>query len=485
MLRLILTAIGVAGISATGAGITASLSSKGLNYMITQLLPSLEKEFGTITVPDINGNKDDFDYHVTGISCDNFVIAAGEAALAPPSSISASLSGVAVQCHASWSFKLHPWPHVPDGSGTADISVSQTTASLSLALNVSNLRPTMMATAAAINIGSVDITLHGSALDWLLDLFKSDIESAIRSALDTSFPPVLEHFIDVNGNAALQKIPIEVPIPARSPYNVSEARFGFVSQPVATTTFLAFSVQGDVVPLGGTVEPPVPAPALPPFDSSDADYMIEGRFSPYTLTSAAWTYWQANLTQWPIAAANVPLGLNNTNAYGLIAPGLSKAFPNQPVNLQVAFAKVPTLTISPPAAGGISAAAPLSLVFFAGTPPAFAFSLDIDAAFNLDVGVSPSPISPGSLIFNGTLSFISATVTIGTTTVGPVSTGLLQALVDIVLPIAMATLNGDLSRGFPLPAVEGLAFTNATSLQLETGYALFAADFTYAPTLLF
>jgi hypothetical protein len=420
---------------------------------------------------------------VTNIRCDDFVIGGASVALSPPATVGATLSGVGVSCAADWSFRLHSWPHVPDGSGSADISVSQTSATLALGVNASaaTLRPTVAASGAALSIGAVSITLHGSALDWLLDLFKSELERAIRSALDGAFPPVLEKFIDVDANAALARIPVAVPIDARAPYNVSEARFGFTSAPAATSAFLAFGVQGDVVPLGFAGAPPVPAPALPAFDASAAGFAIEGRFSAYTLTSAAWTYFSSGLTTWPIAPRDVPLGLNETGGYALIAPGLAKAYaPDTPVRLLVALAAVPALAIAPPAAGGIAAAAQLTVSFFAGDAPAFA--LDVAAAFGLDVGVAPSAAAPGSLVFNGTLAFVSANVTLGSTAVGPVAVGLLQALVDVVLPLAAATLNGDLARGFPLPPIDGLAFTNATSLQLMQGYALFAADFTFAPT---
>ena len=48
-------------------------------------------------------------------------------------------------------------------------------------------------------------------------------------------------------------------------------------------------------------------------------------------------------------------------------------------------------------------------------------------------------------------------------------------------PLIVASVNGDLAKGFPLPAIPGLAFTNASSLQLNEGYAAFLADFTFAP----
>jgi len=483
--RALLCAAALARAAATGAGITASLSAVAVNTVVRGLLPVLESKIGSITIPDINGNKDGFDYKMTSVRCASFNIASATVVLAPPAALTAALAGVSVACSADWSFKLHSWPHVPDGSGSADVAVSSTTAALAVALGARALRPNLTATAASLTIGAVDITLHGSAWDWLLDIFKGDLESAVRGALDKSFPPAIVDFVNTDGNAALEKIPISVPIVVRAPYNISEARFGFTAPPVATASFLCLAVQGDVVPLNSSAEPPVPAPALPPSDASDAAFMVEGRFSPYLLESAAWTYFQAGLTNWPIASADVPLGLNRTAAYALIAPGLPAAFPGGAVALTVAFAGVPALTMAAAAAGGITAAAPVTIGWSVtpavGGPPQPAFALSVAARLSLDVGVAPSPTAPGSLVFSGELAYLSANISLASTAVGPVAVGLLQVLVDAVLPLVVATLNGDLARGFPLPPIAGVAFTNATALALREGYALFRADFTFSP----
>ena len=49
-------------------------------------------------------------------------------------------------------------------------------------------------------------------------------------------------------------------------------------------------------------------------------------------------------------------------------------------------------------------------------------------------------------------------------------------------PLIVGTVNGDLAKGFPLPPIPGLAFSNSTSLQLFEGYASFEADFTFSPS---
>ena len=171
--------------------------------------------------------------------------------------------------------------------------------------------------------------------------------------------------------------------------------------------------------------------------------MIEGRFSPYTLLSAAWTYIQAALFAWSIPPSEVPLGLNSTQAYALIAPGLQKAFPGGSVGIEIAIQELPSINISQQS--GIYAQATVPLAFFVtpagGGQRQPAFTLEANASFSLGVGVSPNPNSPGSLVFSGTLAYLRAQLSLQNTTVGPVSVLLLEALVDVVLVSSLRGVN--------------------------------------------
>ena len=256
-----------------------------------------------------------------------------------------------------------------------------------------------------------------------------------------------------------------------------------MAPPLTAGGALGLAVQGDVAPLNSAAVPPVPPPALPPPSAGDGGFMVVGRFSPYTLLSAAWTYLSAGLCAWPIPSRSVPLGFNSTAAYGLIAPGLPKAYPGGAVSLQLALAALPLLTIAP---GGISASAPLTMGFVVAPAggagaPVLAFTLNATTALSLAVAVAPSPAAAGALVFSGTLAYLSATLALAGSEVGPVSVGLLQGLADVVLPLIVASVNAELQRGFPLPPIPGVAFTNATQLALFDGFAQMDANFTFAP----
>lgn len=418
-------------------GITTSLSETALTTLVNSLLPSLVAKIGHITIPPISGNQDDFNYHIDNIQCENIAIGSAGTTLTPPDTLGISMASISLSCTASWGFNFSPWPHVPKGSGTADLSISKTSAQTLVVFNVSeSLRPTIFCPQASLSVGEVDITFHGDAvLDWLLSLFKSQLESTLRSTLDKTFGPVVASFINEDGNQALASIPITIPVPVRTPYNISEVRYGFTAAPVVTATYLGLAIQGDVVPLGFTGIPPIPLPPAPSFDDNSASHMLVGHFTAYTLLSAAWTYLQANLLEWAIPSYDIPLGLNSTAGYGLIAPGMAAAFPGGgSVSLEISIGQVPTINITQQ---GIAAQALIPIEFVVsptgGGKTANAFTVIADASFSLEIGVRQDPANPGSLVFNGTLAYLSAHLSLGNSSVGDVSINLLNGLVDIIL----------------------------------------------------
>ena len=57
--------------------------------------------------------------------------------------------------------------------------------------------------------------------------------------------------------------------------------------------FVWRQLQGDIVPLKYTGNPPIPPANLPNFNGSESQYYLELQLSSYTLMSAVWTFYQA------------------------------------------------------------------------------------------------------------------------------------------------------------------------------------------------
>lgn len=468
------------------AGIAASLSLSGATSILNSLVPLVEEKIGSLPIPNLPFDQDGFEGSVTNVKCDKLSVGSQSVSFAT-NAIGVSLEGMSLTCSAGWNFKLKSWPHVPDGSGSVDISVSNTKASMSVGLTTENLHPQLNCAPVSLTIGDINLSFHGSALDWILNLFKSLIENAIKSALDGQVGSAIASFINEDVNKELSGLNLDLAIAAPPPFDIAEARFGFVANPIINPTFIGVQMQGDVVSLATpNASLPIPPPSLPPFSSSsDGELYIEAFISSYTLVSAAYTYFAAGLEHWTVPAAEIPLGFNETQAYLLVAPGMVIAYPtNASVQLVVSVGDVPDVVITN--ASGITATLPLLLSFEAeNSNSSFteAFAVNAEATLSLSPAVGVNPKVNGGLIITGDFRYINSSLTLNSTNVGPVNVGLLSifagvTLQDVLVPI----LNVLLQTGLPIPAADGLALVNAT-LSTGDGFVLLGSDFTFNPSV--
>ena len=465
---------------------SASLSQAGASYLLAAVLPLLEAKVGSLPIPDLPFDQDGFSGGVTGIKCQGLKV--GSSAISLGSApIALSLGGVAVSCSAGWNFRLKSWPHEPSGSGSVDIAVASTSATVDLTISAVALHPQLQCGDVAVAVGSIDLSFHGSALDWILNLFKGSIEGAVKNALQSNFGGEVKSFINDDVNKQLASLSLDLALAAPAPYNISEARFGLVADPVVGVGFIGLSLQGDVVPLAAPDEPmPLAPPALPPFApaSAGAQY-VEALVSPYTLLSAAYTFYSAALMQWAVPPADVPLGFNSTGAYKAIAPGFVAAFPSgASVALDVSVGAMPECAVS--TAGGVSVGLPLVVAFQGqASNGSFlpAFAVNLQASLALALAIAPGSRNPGSDVITGRLSSTGAGVSLNFSAVGAVDVALLGLLANVTVELVLVPIfNELLSVGIPLPAVDGLALVNAT-IAAGDGFINLAADFTFAPNV--
>lgn len=113
-----------------------------------------------LTIPDQSTSLIGFDVDFTNIQRGSFVIGGGDMTFGNPG-INKELDGLGAACTLNWDYKLKIWPHIPRGSGTADINMGSTTLGAGIDLGVTDLRPVVTAANANVNIGSFDIDFHG------------------------------------------------------------------------------------------------------------------------------------------------------------------------------------------------------------------------------------------------------------------------------------------------------------------------------------
>lgn len=419
-------AAGAAAVASAQAGMTASLSAAGGQYVLETAIPILEAKIDNIVIPDISGEKDGFDYSLSGFTCNNFVIGGGALTLSPTDGVLVDLSAMGITCSGAWSFKLSIWPHIPDGSGTVDVTMSGTTASLGLDVTDAGGHPVLAPNHVALTIGSFNLDFHGSLWDWLLDLFKGLIEDAVQSAITSAFTSAISDFITNDVNPLLAAIPMVMPLHLAPPYNVSEVRFGLTADPTFTTAYVGVDLQGDVVPIANPVTPPITPPALPPFNAAAGGYYLQMQLSSYTFESALYAFNAADLLYWQLPSTSIPLGFNDSNTYVVVAPGLPIEYPNAPVSITIDFSAMPTLDLS---TSGINATAPLLMEFMVATNGSQLNAFTLGAVTTLTADLDIGTDATGGLALMGTLSYLGAQLSVVNSSVGTVNSGLLQTCV--------------------------------------------------------
>lgn len=189
---------------ASNAGAAGSISQAGAQYALDAAIPmvgsedtsarsswvaaevrnahdlQVEQHFGTINIPDQNGNQDSFDWSLTDLSCVGLTIGSGAITTNPTTGIGATIAGVGIGCSGNWHARETVWPH-PSFSGGFKVTMSGTTGGLALMLVAPNGYPVATANNIVINVGSIDISFSGDKiLDWLISLFKGKIERCAR-----------------------------------------------------------------------------------------------------------------------------------------------------------------------------------------------------------------------------------------------------------------------------------------------------------------
>ena len=482
-MRLLFASVLIVVAGALLTGISGSVATPALGAVLTSVLPFVEAEVTSMSIPGTSGSQDGFDYELKDIHCSSFTIAASSVTSAPGAGLTIALGGMALQCSADWDFKLHIWPHKPSGSGTVDISVTGTSATLGVLVTAAALHPQMQTSSVNFAVGSINLTFHGSILDWLLNLFKGYIEDRIKSGLTSAFSAAIATVIAKQIDPALAAMPMAIPLShAPPPYNTNEVRFGLTDNPTFTAAYMAVDLQGDVVPIADQRDPPIAPPALPPWTAASADYAVQLQLSSYTPESALYAFYSAGALSWLLPPADLPLGLNTTAGYALIAPGLPAAYPGRPVEMNVSFASLPNITFSP---SGIAVAALLRLDWIVlpanGSAPVAAFSLLAQTDFSgaIVARAANGTAQPAALV--ASIAYINSTLTTLTSTVGPVHTPLLQALVDDVLAgVIVPIVNALIATGLPLPQIDGVTLVNPAVIY-NNGFVTVATNFTFVP----
>jgi len=316
-----------------------------------------------------------------------------------------------------------------------------------------------------------DLSLHGGT-SWLYNIFlknfKDSIEKAAQNALNTQVSTAVNTVI----NNALQTLDLQVPI---GTYGVM---FDSTLQSVQNTPSLVMTV-GTAGRLFAKGYPDYSgSPSAMPY-TIGSDKMMEVFVSDYTLNTAGFAFNQVGMFNFLVTKDLLPSVISwvfNTTNLQFFIPQLYSKYPNCGLQIDMTVANPPTVTIAQNVGAEMSV---IGEAIFQVIQPnnktvVNAFGLDLNVLLDVEAGIVGNNIT-------ATLSFKSANVTVGFSTIGSLDVSLLSSLVTFLFQYGIVPIGNMFAKqGIPIPAVDGLTLQNPVVVY-QNGYFAVRSDFTFVP----
>eukprot|EP00050_Salpingoeca_kvevrii_P006009 m.286929 g.286929 ORF g.286929 m.286929 type:complete len:601 (-) comp11670_c0_seq1:2389-4191(-) len=479
-MALVALVLAVVPAAAQNPGFGIALTNPGLDYLRSVLMPELEKELQTLTIPPVSGKADTPIGHVSYDLSDikNNGISIGSSSLDIESGlVHVSITNLAAKFSAHWHYREDSFPHISD-SGSADVSASGVSASVGALIGVSaNHEPTIKVGSCSGSIGDLSIKFHGGA-SWLYNLFSSDIAGEIKKSISDQICDIITSQINNEVNKELATLPTQVPIDDYSMIN-----FELISAPVCTSDFVFVPSKGEFFSRNNPKEAPFASPGFPT-PSGNLPRMFYLWISPFLPETAAYVYEQAGLLSYTVHADVVPSSFPlqlNTSDFGLIAPEMSKKYPNMAMAIAVNATGVPPIQFKA-LPGNLTATISFdmtALVVLPNNTNVNAFTISVNL---LTIGTAWVDNTPKSETIRGNLTLIHVGLNLANSNVGPVSVGPLQAAINLfAAAYVIPSLNKQGNKGFPIPIFSGVSLKNP-AVNIQNGYVEIETDISYNPS---
>jgi len=474
VVAFLLLGVALNAVSGGNIGFRFAVKQSGLSTFTDAIVAIVNSRFSDMSLPDMH-----LDEHVpivghitldlTDIKVTGFSIPGAAVQTVGPDALSTSIDGVTLAITMAFHWRKVHWPHLSD-HGNIRAVPRQGDLALTAAISpdaAGHPHLTLLGSAAAFD--KIDIHFSGHWDSWLLNLLSGLFESTIKHTVNDAINGQLSTLVDSTLNGMMQHIPTVLPF--GTGHDACTLDVGLLAVNAVTNTYISMGNDFTVVNTAtGVVCPFVPVPLPVEVDSSR---MVQLWVAQSPMDCALWVaYVNGGLTQHM---------QSNTNQWTDIIPQLQTLYPNAVLNELIYAQSVPQFAFTPAGVQlGLSLALNHSVVLADGSSK-FTDSLGLEFSFGIKAWVGPGSSTPSSLYAN--ITETQLTFQVLATDIGTIDLGLLQLLVDIVVPIAVEMLNKYLNAGFPLPVSTGITLINP-QVSFLSGYAGVAADIHYSPSAL-
>ncbi|XP_068119471.1 bactericidal permeability-increasing protein-like isoform X2 [Hyperolius riggenbachi] len=429
----------------------------------------LQRELAKVHIPDFSGSthspvgKISYSFH--GMSIRNFQLPSSQISPVPNVGLKLSISGAFIEISGSWRFKTKL--HI-SFSGGFDLKVEGLSVSVGLRLGSDGSgRPTIAPSDCSSHISNVNVHVSGR-YGWLVDLFKHNVDSALRKAIEDQICPLVTNAISSKLEPLLQTLPVTAKID-----KVAAIDYSLTGPPPVTADSVDLQLKGEFFDVAHRTPPPFSAPALSL--PTDHNLMIYFGISNYLFNTAGFVYQSAGKLVFSVTDDMIPKDFNirlNTSSFGALIPQLSKLYPDMLMKMQISCRTAPFLDIKP---GNLTISPNLDLqayVILPNSTLAPVFLLNLTTTALAKVGVSS-----GRIVGNLDLSRIQ--MDLKHSDVGPFSVMILNAAVNYYMShILLPQVNGILNKGYPLPLLDHVQLTDVV-IEPRENFLLFGANVHY------
>ena len=400
-------------------------------------------------------------------------------AVNPGRGLTWSLSGAGVSLHGDWRVK---YKHFIRDHGSFDASASGASISVSVTLGKSATgEPTIRTTGCTCHIDHVNIRLHGGA-SWLYNLFMGSVERSLRNNLQRKICDAAQKAVNTDVARELATLPVKVPLGPGKQWLLD---YRLVSPPAFASGYLESSHKGEFFNAGDSTEAPFQPSPLP--SPPTVDRMATFWASSYVLNTAGYVLQKRGVLRHNVTKKDLPEKfrdrLNTTCSFmsgciGALVPQVGKKFPNASVELEMYSSTAPMAGIEPRNLTGSFAGIVVFRARLSDSSLAHLFGMNVTAK------ITVTPRLDGTVL-KATVASMEEALSVINSSVGPVSTTLLGLAFDVAKKtFIIPKLNEAGEKGFPLPTVKYVRFTNV-GLQLEKDCVRVSTDVTYNPSTLY
>lgn len=429
-------------------------------------MASIQQRLKSIKIPDMSGKErvspiGKVRYSLSNLQVVNVGLPQSAVGLVPGTGVRLSIGNAFISLRGNWRVK---YLRVIKDSGSFDLNVNGLTVATSIAIkNDETGHPEVSIAKCDAAVGSVNVKFHGGA-SWLYNLFRKSIGRALRNSMQKQICPlVVDAISDLNPKLKTLNVVAQVD-------QYAEIEYSMVSSPTVSDSYIDFGLKGEFYNIGKHQESPFSPTAfsLPPQNNN----MLYMGLSAFTTNSAAFVYDKAGALSLYVTDDMIPQGSPirlNTRTFGAFIPQIAKRFPGLMMKLMVKTAKTPVISFEP---NNVTIQATGTVTAYAIQPNTTLTPLFV---LNLETSVS-ARVFVSEVRVAGAVSLNKMSLTLGTSYVGEFQVRSLDSILQVVLKlVVIPTLNVQLAKGYPLPALGKTKLVN-TQLQVLKDYILIGTD---------